>query len=149
MKQERELLTQMARQKNGMLLIDDVLEEAKDENSILHKHFEWDDSEAADQYRRQQARALIQKCRIQLVETEAVQIRAFVSLPTDRNAGGGYRLTSEVVSDANMKEELLHDIRLTISRWTRKLHLLDQDIADLLIEVETRIKQQPDDRAAA
>ena len=149
MKQERELLTQMARQKNGMLLIDDVLEEAKDENSILHKHFEWDDSEAADQYRRQQARALIQKCRIQLVETEPVSIRAFVSLPTDRGAGGGYRLTSEVVSDANMKEELLHDIRLTISRWTRKLHLLDQDIADLLIEVETRIKQQPDDRAAA
>lgn len=149
MKQERELLTQMARQKNGVLLIDDVLEEAKDESSILHKHFEWDDSEAADLYRRQQARALIQKCRIQLVETEAVQIRAFVSLPTDRNAGGGYRLTSEVVSDANMKEELLHDIRLTISRWTRKLHLLDQDIADLLIEVETRIKQQPEDRAAA
>ena len=93
--------------------------------------------------------ALIQKCRIQLVETEAVQIRAFVSLPTDRNAGGGYRLTSEVVSDESMKEELLHDIRLTISRWTRKLHLLDQDIADLLIEVETRIKQQPEDRAAA
>lgn len=149
MKQERELLTQMARQKNGMLLIDDVLEEAKDESSILHKHFEWDDSEAADQYRRQQARALIQKCRIQLVETEPVSIRAFVSLPTDRGAGGGYRLTSEVVSDAGMKEELLHDIRLTISRWTRKLHLLDQDIADLLIEVETRIKQQPEDRAAA
>lgn len=149
MKQERELLTQMARQKNGMLLIDDVLEEARDESSILHKHFEWDDSEAADQYRRQQARALIQKCRIQLVETEPVSIRAFVSLPTDRGAGGGYRLTSEVVSDAGMKEELLHDIRLTISRWTRKLHLLDQDIADLLIEVETRIKQQPEDRAAA
>lgn len=149
MKQERELLTQMARQKNGMLLIDDVLEEAKDESSILHKHFEWDDSEAADQYRRQQARALIQKCRIQLVETEPVSIRAFVSLPTDRGAGGGYRLTSEVVSDAGMKEELLHDIRLTISRWTRKLHLLDQDIADLLIEVETRIKQQPEERASA
>ena len=149
MKQERELLTQMARQKNGMLMIDDVLEEAKDEDSILHRHFEWDNSEAAELYRRQQARALIQKCRIQLVETEAVQIRAFVSLPTDRNAGGGYRLTSEVVSDASMKEELLHDIRLTISRWSRKLHLLDQDIADLLVEVETRIKEQPENRAAA
>lgn len=149
MKQERELLTQMARQKNGMLMVDDVLEEAKDESSILHKHFEWDNSEAADLYRRQQARALIQKCRIQLVETEPVSIRAFVSLPTDRGAGGGYRLTSEVVSDASMKEELLHDIRLTISRWSRKLHLLDQDIADLLIEVETRIAKQPEDRAAA
>jgi hypothetical protein len=149
MKQERELLTQMARQKGGVLMVDDVLSAAQDEGSILHKYFVWDDNEAADLYRRQQARTLIQKCRIQLVETEPVSIRAFVSLPTDRNAGGGYRLTAEVVSDASMKEELLHDIRLTISRWTRKLHLLDQDIADLLIEVETRITQQPEDRAAA
>jgi hypothetical protein len=38
---------------------------------------------------------------------------------------------------------------LTISRWTRKLHLLDRDVAELLIEVEERIKRQPEDRAAA
>lgn len=149
MKQERELLTQMARQKGGVLMVDDVLSEAQAEDSILHKHFVWDNSEAADLYRRQQARALIQKCRIQLIESEAVEIRAFVSLPTDRNAGGGYRLTTEVVSDELMKEELIHDIRMTISRWTRKLHLLDRDVAELLVEVEERIKRQPEERAAA
>lgn len=139
MKEERELLTKMARRNGGMLQVDDVLEAAKDESSVLHKHFEWDDSEAADLYRRQQARTLIQRCRIQIVETEPVKVRAFVSLPTDRNNGGGYRLTTEVVSDESMKAELLHDIRLTISRWTKKLHLLDSDIADLLLEVEERV----------
>lgn len=151
MKAERELLTRMARRNGGMLEIDDVLKEAEDKSSILHKHFEWDDSEAADLYRRQQARALIQKCKIQLVETEPVMIRAFVSLPTDRTNGGGYRLMSEVVTDDSMKEEMIRDIQLTIARWNKKLHLLDSDIAELLGELEDRInkKKESENRAAA
>ena len=147
MKQERELLTKMARRNGGVLQVEDVLSEAQSEDSILHKYFEWDDSEAADLYRRQQARVLIQRCKIQMVETEPVEIRAFVSLPADRANGGGYRLTTEVVGDEYMKSELLHDIRLTISRWTKKLHLLDQDLSELLTEVERRV--QAEDRRAA
>lgn len=148
MKAEKELLTRMARRNGGVLMVDDVLNEAQSEDSILHKYFEWDDSEAADLYRRQQARALIQRCKIQMVESEPVEIRAFVSLPTDRSNGGGYRLTSEVVGDEYMKAELLHDIRLTISRWNKKLHLLDQDLSELLVEVERRVTAFEERRAA-
>jgi ParB-like chromosome segregation protein Spo0J len=139
MEQERKLLTKMALQNGGVLKVEDVLQEAQDEGSILHRHFEWDDTEAAVQYRKQQARTLIARCRITLVETEPVQIRAFVSLPTDREAGGGYRLTSEVVSDAALKAELLRDIQLTIVRWTQKMHLLDGDLADAILDFESRV----------
>ncbi len=139
MEQERKLLTKMARQNGGVLKVDDVLQEAKDENSILHKHFEWDDTEAASQYRRQQARALIARCKITMIETSPVEIRAFVSLPTDRETGGGYRLTSEVVSDEFMKTELLRDIQMTISRWTQKLHLMDSDLANAILDLENRV----------
>ena len=151
MKEERQVLTQMARRNNGVLKVDDVLAEARDENSILHRHFEWDDSEAAEQYRRQQARALIQKCRIQLVETSPVEIRAFVSLPTDREHGGGYRLTSEIMGNQYLKDEMLRDIRMTIQRWTQKLHLLDQDLAELLMQVEERVSKEStgENRSAA
>jgi hypothetical protein len=144
MEQERKLLTKMARQNGGVLKVEDVLQEAKEEHSILHKHFEWDDTEAAAQYRRQQARALIARCKITMVETAPVEIRAFVSLPTDREAGGGYRLTSEVVSNEYMKAEMLRDIQLTIARWTQKLHLLDQDLADAILDLETRVNPQAD-----
>ena len=142
---EKKVLTKIAKSNGGVLKVTDVLEEARKEDSVLHKYFEWDDSEAAEQYRRQQARALIQRCRIQLVETEPVQIRAFVSLPTDREHGGGYRLITEVAGDTYLKEEMLRDIRMTITRWTQKLHLLDQDLADKLLEIEERLnrKQQP------
>ena len=151
MNEERKLLMQIARRNGGVLKVDDVLDEAKDETSPLHKHFEWDDSTAADKYRRDQARSLIQKCKITLVETEPVSIRAFVSLQSDRDAGGGYRLTSEVVTDERRRQELLHDIQLTIARWTQKMHLLDGDIADLLMQLEDRIKREDGDegRAAA
>lgn len=144
MEQERKLLTKMARQNGGVLKVEDVLQEAKDAHSILHKHFEWDDTEAAAQYRRQQARALIARCKITMVETAPVEIRAFVSLPTDREAGGGYRLTSEVVGNEYMKAEMLRDIQLTIARWTQKLHLLDQDLADAILDLETRVNPQAD-----
>lgn len=145
MEQERKLLTKMALQRGGVLLVDDVLNEAKDVNSILHKHFEWNDDKAADQYRRDQARSLIQKCKITMIDASPVQIRAFVSLPSDRESGGGYRLTSDVVSDEFLKEELLRDIRLTISRWSMKLHLLDKDLATAVTEIELRLNsKQPD-----
>lgn len=151
MNEERKLLIQLARRNGGVLKVDDVLDEAKDETSPLHKHFEWDDTAAADKYRRDQARYLIQKCKITLIENEPVSIRAFVSLQSDRDAGGGYRLTSEVVTDERRKQELLHDIQLTIARWTQKMHLLDGDIADLLLQLEERIKREDGDegRAAA
>jgi len=149
MKEERKLLTQLAQRNGGVLRVDDVLEEARQEGSILHKHFEWDDSKAAEQYRRDQARALIQRCKITLVDNTPVQVRAFVSLPSDRDAGGGYRLTAEVVSDETMKAELVRDIKMTIARWNKKLHLLDQDIADLLIELDRRVDTSSESRAAA
>ena len=139
MELERKLLSRMARRNGGLLRVEDVLEEAKDEDSILHRHFEWDDTEAAEKYRRSQARALIQRCQIKLVESDPVVVRAFVSLPTDRENGGGYRLTTEVLSNQMLKDELLRDIRMTVERWTKKMHLLDQDIVDLLIEMEERL----------
>ncbi len=138
---EKKLLTQIAKRNGGRLMVDDVLAEAKSGSSPLHRHFEWDDTEAAEQYRRQQARALIQRCRIQLVETEPVQIRAFVSLPTDRENGGGYRLITEVAGDTYLKEEMLRDIRMTITRWTQKLYLLDQDLADKLLQLEEQLNR--------
>jgi hypothetical protein len=40
---------------------------------------------------------------------------------------------------------------LTIQRWNKKLHLLDQDLADLLLAIEERLQKKggDEDRAAA
>lgn len=136
---ERKLLTKLARKNGGMLLVDDVLTEAKDESSPLHKHFEWDDSVAAEAHRRYQARVLIQKCHITVVDVAPTTVRAFVSLQSDRETGGGYRLTTTVLDDDQMREELLRDIQYTIARWTKKFHLLDSITYDLLLKLEEQV----------
>lgn len=139
---ERKLLEKMARRNGGVLMIDDVIEEAKDESSILHSHFEWDDSEAANSYRRDQARTLIQRCRITILAEDPTHVRAFISLPTDRSTGGGYRLVADVMSSESMKEEFIHDIRLTIARWNKKLHLIDSDLAEMIVRLDVGLKQR-------
>lgn len=146
---ERKLLTRIARNMGGVLTVDAVLEEAQDENSPLHRHFEWDDTVAADAHRRYQARILIQRCRITIASPEPINIRTFVSLPTDRENGGGYRLTTTVMDDERMREELMHDIRLTIARWTKKLNLLDSVTADLLAQLEEHIAPRKKKTASA
>lgn len=137
---EKTVLMDIAKKNGGILQVDAVLEEAKDENSPLHSHFEWDDSAAAEAHRRYQARVLIQRCKITVVESEPTTIRAFVSLQSDREAGGGYRMTTKVMDDAALREELMHDIRLTIARWNQKLNLLDSVTADLIYKLEASVR---------
>ena len=142
MNEERKLLEKMARQNGGVLMIDDVIKEAQDEGSILHSYFEWDDSEAAIQYRREQARSLIQKCRITVLTSEPTHVRAFVSLPSDRESGGGYRMVADVMNNISLREEFVHDLQLTIARWTKKLHLIDSDLADLILQLDESLQQR-------
>jgi hypothetical protein len=149
MKDEKKFLERMAQQNNGVLKVDDVIEAAKDKSCVLHKHFEWDDTEAAKQFRKDQARSLIQRCRITLVDSVPSHIRAFVSLSSDRENGGGYRLTTTVLSDDSMRLELMHDIELTITRWKSKLHLLDSDLAELLEKMETAVTRRKKTQPAA
>ena len=145
MNEEKKFLESLARQNGGILKVDDVIEAAKDESCVLHPHFEWDDTEAAKAFRKEQARTLIQRCKITLVDRPATHIRLFTSLPSDRESGGGYRLTSTVLNDERMKLELIHDIELTIARWRLKLHLLDDELGGLLLAMEENIKARKED----
>jgi len=145
MNEEKKFLEGLALRNGGILKVDDVIEAAKDESCVLHSHFEWDDTEAAKAFRKEQARTLIQRCKITLVNRPDTHIRLFTSLPSDRENGGGYRLTSTVLNDEQMKLELIHDIELTIARWRLKLHLLDDELCELLIAMEENIKARKED----
>jgi hypothetical protein len=52
--------------KKGQITPDQVIEAAKNESSVLHKFFVWDDSEAATLYRRDQARDLIRRVKVEV-----------------------------------------------------------------------------------
>ena len=130
---------------NGTLLPYQVVEYAKDPNTLLHKKFEWEDSVAAYQHRLWQARQVI---RLELIvvdrksETpgkifinmdpgeaeEGKATRAFISLSIDRRgeAKNGYRSIEDVVSDEYMRAQMLEDARKDMNLFRRKYNMLKE-----------------------
>ena len=136
MKEERKFLERLTKARGGMLMVDDVLDAARDPACVLHKHFQWDDTKAAESFRRMQARQLIQKCTVTVEKAPDVQIRAFVSLAPDQHAGGGYRMMAEVLSDNDLKAQLLHEMQVTLVKWKKQMHLLDKETAAIIDALE-------------
>lgn len=93
----------------GLLHEEDILREAQKASSPLHKQFTWEDTDAARKWRLQEARELIMRVTY-LVPTnqeEPTTLRYYASLASDRIAGGGYRAITDVLSQAEWRDELL------------------------------------------
>jgi hypothetical protein len=126
--QVREELEAIRSHHGGILRAEDVVEFARDETTALHRQFEWDDTEAAHQYRLEQARRVI---RLRVTVTENLgsdrPIPMYVSLSSDRVIpGGGYRPFVDVMSDEQMRAELLRQAMEEFKRVARKYHALEE-----------------------
>lgn len=134
-------LTEIARANGGVLKAEVVVEVAADKSSPLHSWFEWDDTEAAHQWRLQQARQLIRVC-VETWEPNQEPVRVFVNLTTDRyqEEGGGYRSTAVVLANAKMREQMLQDALEELGRVKKKYAQLKEltSIWDALAIVEKR-----------
>ena len=147
--EERKVLEAIARENNGLLMVDDVLDVAKDPTSVLHKHFQWDDDKAAESWRKHQVRQLIQKITVTIEKAPDVHIRAFVSLSTDQYDAGGYRMTANVLSDEHLKGQLLHDMQLALVKWKKQVNLLDTETEEILNRLDEIVTRRVSDRQEA
>jgi hypothetical protein len=89
-----------------------VLDEARPEDHPLHSRFEWDDSAAAESWRREQAHRLIRSVRVVYREASATErardIRAFHALRAQDNDNGGFAYeTAEAIAADPFKTKLL------------------------------------------
>lgn len=108
--------------RDGTLRPPVIVEEARPKRSPLHKYFEWEDGRAAELYRLDQARRMIQRYEIVLVESCPNPVRAFVSFAEDRKTGGaGYRQMARVMRDpeqrAGLLEQALAELRRLRARY--------------------------------
>lgn len=111
----------------GVIRPVDVVEAARDESSPLHPCFQWDDGEAAHQYRLLQARNLL-RVYVNVEPAANVEpVRAYVSLTSDRvKDGGGYRAMAEVLSDSDLRQQLLNDAFVQFRNMRKKYEHLKQ-----------------------
>jgi hypothetical protein len=134
-----ELLAIAAADPHGILRAEAVVEYAKSNPaSALRERLEWDDAEAAHEYRLMQARQLI-RAYVKFEPRVARTVRGFVSVATDRAAGGGYRPIENVLDNpiyrGQLVEQAINDL-LGVKKRYEHLPELDPLFASVYSMVE-------------
>ena len=99
-------LRKIAAKNHGLVSPRAVVDFARDPTTALHSKFEWDDGAAAEQWRIEQARHIV-RVFVTVLHDDAPPIRAFVSLSDDRHKEGGYRITAQVMTDPERRQQML------------------------------------------
>lgn len=112
-------LEKIRRANKGRLHPESVVKSARSKRSPIHDYFEWEDSVAAHNFRVQQASELI-RITVEVLPSSSVPSRVYVSLPSDRLSGGGYRSTKEVLLRSSTREEMLQSALVDLQALERK-----------------------------
>ncbi len=116
-----------AKNEGGKLIAAEVVELARDPSHPLHGYFDWDDTEAANKWRLVQARNLIRFIVEDRDEVDAQPMHIFTSLTSDRMVPlGGYRVTTTVLADTELRNVMLQDARNELERTRRKYAILTE-----------------------
>lgn len=110
-----------------------VVNLARDENNILHSIFEWDDTIAAEKWRKTQASRLITNLQINIIkddEEKPKQVRAFVTLEKNTT----YEPIEKVVSDTDKYAMLLDNAYRELNYIKLKYDTLTE-IQELLADI--------------
>jgi hypothetical protein len=129
---------------DGLLIPDEVVMFAQDPRTELHRHFEWNNTKAAHQYRLEQARKII---RVVVTYEPHVQenMRGYVSLESDQQQPrGGYRTREDVMSVAETRAELLGQAIKELQRVQAKYQMLSElgDVFDAIDAAVARMSKK-------
>lgn len=132
---------ELLREKNrGELTPFDVLEDAENPNSPLHEFFEWDEGEAARQYRLDQARGLIRAVVAVYVgeDKPAVRHRAYVHI--NEKGTPHYREASHAMSQVKTRDMVLQRAWRELTAWRKKYKDL-KEFSELVATIDEAQKK--------
>ena len=117
-------------QRDGSITPENVVDAARPATSSLHKYFTWDNDEAAELYRRQEARKLIHCVRVSYdSKDETKSVRAYVSMVStndEGDSGRGYIGLARVLSDAELRSQMLAEALDEAKAWRERYQHLNE-----------------------
>jgi len=136
-------LAQLERVHGGSIPPKAVVEFAKDPNTALHSQFEWDDGVAAEKWRLVQARRVLRVYvePVDLGMSDKVTVRAYVSLPSDRKTGAGYRPIRDVLDNETWRKELLSTAKAELKFFRAKYKTLTE-LAEVHKAIDTLLDSE-------
>ncbi|MER9355563.1 hypothetical protein NKI61_20035 [Mesorhizobium sp. M0514] len=139
-----EHLELLRKQFKGELTPQDVLADARHDNSPLHSFFEWDDGAAAEQHRLAQARGLIRSVVAIYVDEERVKpaVRTKMFVHVNEPSAPHYREASHAMSQTKTRKLVLQRAWGELQAWRRRYKDLKEfaGLFDVIDEAEKSIK---------
>ena len=115
------------KEKHGELQPEFVVDESRDKDAVLHCCFQWDDTKAAELYRKEQARKLIGNIIVTVEEENVtIKVRNFVNVRIEDNGGRTYIPTREVFNNDVSYNDLLSQAKEDAARFVRKYHQIEE-----------------------
>lgn len=123
--EEAHAALEMVRETNGgVLRPSDVVDAARPDDAPLHPAFTWDDADAAEKYRQDEARRLIRSvCVIDTSKPEALPQPVYLHVKAD-NRGQQYLTTTEVMSNDEHRTRVLEQAMSQLRGWRKKYNEL-------------------------
>lgn len=129
--------------RRGPLTAARVVDDARPESSPIHGYFEWDDQQAAEAYREEQARYLLRSI-VVVPAPNKEPIRAFhvVTVRTDEKDPGqrGYLHIDQVAQEPALLAQVIEAERRVLEGARRRLSQYQQ-LAPVAISIEQAIGQ--------
>jgi hypothetical protein len=131
------------RKRDNGLTDDGIIASAKATNHVLHDWFEWDDSVAANEHRRSQARALIRSLEVIYEETPSVRTRVYEvehkSRPQDEDRTV-YTTVEEVLSNPQSRDRLIAEAIKSAMQFRNRFKML-HELEGLIKEIDKVIEK--------
>ena len=101
-----------------------IVDFARDENTELHKCFQWDDSIAAESWRKQQARQIVQSL-VVVVETEEYKAQTYRLIEHD-SINSAYKPVTLMIQELDQYTALLEQAKKDLRVFTAKYKSLTE-----------------------
>ena len=128
---------------NGQITPELLLESSRDEESVMHPCFEWNDGKAAEKYRIVQAKGIINNIVCVAVsdkkERRQEPSKAFVNVSSGKEKGT-YRSVQIAMNDESTRRIVLNNALMELKNFERKYNSL-KELASVFEEIERVSKE--------
>lgn len=125
----------------GLLQAGDVVNAARSKRSPLHDYFEWDDSLAAEEHRKEQARQLIRSVKVvyQTDRNDIKQVPLYINLEATEDNKRAYYNVVDVMSHSSLRAQAKKKAWGDIIAWKERYKELED--AEEFVRLFTTIKE--------
>lgn len=126
---------------DGLVQPEKVVEAASNPDSPLHRYFEWDDSEAAHQYRLHQARRLVVRVIVKDASRKPTRVNVVIRR-ADGSERRGYVPVERAANDEDMCNQILHDTKRALTAYRTRLSAFEQT-QEIVAKLDEVLEQLP------